>query len=303
VHDTPLENVPFLRSAEHGFLAQISLLLQPAIYPPSEYVPVGFLHLLMRGRAHYSGRLLVKGSWWGDDCFLSSARLRRDTHGRAISYIEVASVTGERLVHVAIDHGYGRAYAAIRRHTILLALRREVVRRAQEHRVAVRAQCATPAMGDAGAEPSILQGQCYMPGRQDLLKASAARRGSTRGRTGPKGAVASGSKAPLSAGGANGGAGVGLIDTAELGRKIGLALRRASGASSGRSSNSTPLGMRASASNPPASPSTAAALAAAGLSTDELTQILRKMSATISDQQAQINFLCEKLDVANQMAC
>lgn len=135
VNDTPLERVSLFANVEMGFLAQVSLSMVVKVYPPTEYVPIGSLHLLQRGRSHYRGRLLLKGSHWGEDCFLSNPRLRLDARARAITYIEVGSIAGEVLLSIANQFGYWRAYRQLRRYTAILALRREIMRRSAEHYV------------------------------------------------------------------------------------------------------------------------------------------------------------------------
>ena len=135
VNDTPLERVSLFANVETGFLAQVSLSMAVKVYPPTEYVPLGSLHLLQRGRCHYRGRLLLKGAHWGEDCFLFNPRLRLDARARAITYIEVGSIAGHVLLSTASNFGYWRAYRQLRRYTAILALRREIMRRASEQHI------------------------------------------------------------------------------------------------------------------------------------------------------------------------
>jgi hypothetical protein len=127
VYGRPIQRVAFFSKAEDGFLAQVVLSTTTAIYPPSEYVLYGSVCVLNRGRATVGGVMLSKGQYWGDDCFLSQARLRQHQRARAITFIEVGSMSGEGLFRIALENGFLVAYAQLRRHLGFLALRREIM--------------------------------------------------------------------------------------------------------------------------------------------------------------------------------
>ena len=137
VHRSPIEDVPFMRKAEKGFLAQVALSLIPKVFPPNELVPLGSLHILARGKASYNGKPIVKGASWGDDCLLDNPKLRLGVRARALTIVTITSISAEQMLEIATSNGFVGAYKAMRRHVLLLAVRRSLYRRFAERRFSI----------------------------------------------------------------------------------------------------------------------------------------------------------------------
>ena len=72
--------------------------------------------ILSRGHATSRGNLLAKGAYWGDDNLLSNAQLRIHVTVRAVTFIEVASISGEALLLIAAEGGYIPSLRGLRRY-------------------------------------------------------------------------------------------------------------------------------------------------------------------------------------------
>ena len=96
VNEKWLSKVSFLRGASRAFLVQLSLHLHPHVYAPKELCPLGFLYIIHRGLALFEGRLLGSGKVWGEDVILTSAHLRSRHHGRALTFLDVLTISAPR---------------------------------------------------------------------------------------------------------------------------------------------------------------------------------------------------------------
>ena len=77
--------------------------LQPAIFPPTEFCPGGFLYILERGLVLYSGRPRRQGSIWGDDVLLNNPELECGFPAVAVSYTWVLACDGKTLISGSHD--------------------------------------------------------------------------------------------------------------------------------------------------------------------------------------------------------
>ena len=136
VDNSPLSTLSFLKGVEKGFLAQVGLSINYVIYPPTEWVPAGALHILVRGRVRYMGYELSKDMVWGDDCVLvSNSKWRVGVRAQAIAYVCIGSILPEQLTNMALERGYLIAYRSLRRHAGMIALRRYLIKTSAQARL------------------------------------------------------------------------------------------------------------------------------------------------------------------------
>jgi len=88
--------------------------------------------------ALYRGKVLTKGMVWGEDMILEAPSLRHKAAARAMSFLEAYYLSRDELLTLGKRHP--ETARAIRQHVIWLALRRELVARAREHRAALGQQ-------------------------------------------------------------------------------------------------------------------------------------------------------------------
>ena len=99
------------------------------VFAPDDIVPNGNLYIIHDGRVSLRGKLLSKGSWWGDDMVLQSTHLRNRHAARCVAYTTCFFVDREMLM--ALASRYPSTLKRIRRYAIMLALRRELILRAR----------------------------------------------------------------------------------------------------------------------------------------------------------------------------
>ena len=313
VHGSPLEHLRFCRGAEPAFLAQASLLMFPLIYPPTENVQLGSLHILERGKVTFRGQVLAKGSVWGEDCFLSNPRLRLNAQARAITFVEVRSISGEAMIACARDGGYIKAHQLLRRHILLLALRRELVRAAAERKArernakrtseerrelcdqAQQATTAAAATAPAGGRKASVFG--FLPGVK--AKQTCADTGGVGARNGGRrrSHMLGGQACTLPGAGATGGG-----NSAPVTRSNSPAIARPP--TRGSPTTQRPAGRESPAAAAVLqSPTAVAALKSADFSASEAREALEAISKNLEAQQQQIRALALRLESGSQLAC
>ena len=82
-----------MRNASLPFLRSIAVFLSSMVYPPEELIPGNYFHMVMRGVAIKDNKVHISGSWWGEDMIVTDLRLRRTEPGRAMTFIEVTSLS------------------------------------------------------------------------------------------------------------------------------------------------------------------------------------------------------------------
>ena len=153
-----LQKIRFLKGAETELVVLVACSLQPAVFTPGELATPGFLYVIHKGIAFYTGRLLTSGKCWGQDMILARQHLCRFT-ARAMSYLEVYRISRSELLHLA--RPFPIAVRRIRWEALRLAIVRTLVqtknvlaREAALREAAPRAAAAPApsASGEAGGE-------------------------------------------------------------------------------------------------------------------------------------------------------
>jgi hypothetical protein len=94
------------------------------VLAPGEVAAQGKLYVVSRGLILFGGRVLGTGAVWGDDVILSFQSYFLPHLARAMSYVDVYTIPREKLTRIVL--GFPNSLARLRRHTILLALRRHL---------------------------------------------------------------------------------------------------------------------------------------------------------------------------------
>lgn len=126
VNEKWLRRVWFLTGAGQEFVVQIALQLEAMVFTIGEVVNNGYLYIINRGLALFGGRVLTAGSVWGEDMLLDSHWLVSKYCARAMTYLEVYTISRDQLMDAASQFPYTRAH--LRRCAIRLAVRREFIR-------------------------------------------------------------------------------------------------------------------------------------------------------------------------------
>ena len=128
-----MNSVWFMRDLEPPVNVKLAMAMEPKVLAPGEVAPNRHLYLITRGKIIFGGRVLSRGMVWGDDVILRSDNNALPTLARALTYADVNVLSRDSLVEVV--SAYPISAKALRRHTIFLALRRSVVRSANERKV------------------------------------------------------------------------------------------------------------------------------------------------------------------------
>ena len=126
VNEKWLRRVWFLNGAGQEFVVQIALQLEAMVFTIGEVINNGYLYIINRGIALFGGRVLTAGSVWGEDMLLDSQWLVSKFCARAMTYLEVYTISREQLMDAARPFPYTTAH--LRRCAIRLAVRREFIR-------------------------------------------------------------------------------------------------------------------------------------------------------------------------------
>lgn len=130
-----VEQVPFFKKASRsewrGFVTAVTMALEYEVFAPQEMVfRVGELankmYIVQRGLGANQGRILSTGHYFGEDMLLQSAR--RTYSVRALTYLDVASLSKQNLTELLERNNFPNTYRQIRRHVLKLAFRRAFVR-------------------------------------------------------------------------------------------------------------------------------------------------------------------------------
>lgn len=121
-----LGRVWFLQNAGEDFVVQIALQLQAVVFAIGEVASNGFLYIIHRGLALYGGRVITSGKVWGEDMILQSEWLVRRFCARAMTYLEVFTISRPQLMEAA--EAFPETALHLRRCAIRLAARREFMR-------------------------------------------------------------------------------------------------------------------------------------------------------------------------------
>lgn len=131
-----LRHVTWFQRASKDFVSAVAVHLVPAVYAPKELVHGDEFSIVVRGVAAKDGRILTQGDTWGDDIILASSEFRRATPARALTYLEVKSMSQDDLGTV-LDAFPEEAHR-IRKIANRLLLRRAFIQEAQRRRLLER---------------------------------------------------------------------------------------------------------------------------------------------------------------------
>ena len=95
------------------------------LFAPADLCPPIHLYLIQRGIALYRGRLLSTGRAWGEDMVMSSVSHRKMYVARAMTFLEVHTITRSQLLSLA--ERYPAVFNKIRWACIWWALKRELI--------------------------------------------------------------------------------------------------------------------------------------------------------------------------------
>jgi len=130
IHRQWLGTIWFIRDLEAAVKVRLAMSMEPKVLAPGEVAPKRMLYVVQRGKVMFNGRILSRGMLWGDDVILSDQRYCLPCFARAIVYTDLTQLSQAKLAEVISTYPDSRA--ALRRSTILLALRRHIVMLARE---------------------------------------------------------------------------------------------------------------------------------------------------------------------------
>ena len=92
--------IPFFKSAAHGFLVRVGLSMTARVFPPAEVIAPTCLYVINTGIVHINRALKMHGNVFGADCLLRSQFLSRHT-ARAMCYTEAYCISAESMYEFA----------------------------------------------------------------------------------------------------------------------------------------------------------------------------------------------------------
>jgi len=158
-HQGWLKSIKFLKDASPRFMIELAMQLHAVVFAPNDAAPRGYLYIIQRGVALYKGRVLTKGKVWGEDMILETLSLRLKATARAMNFLEAYYISREELI--ALGKRHPETARTIRSHAIWMALRRELVSKANlmkgEHKLANAAASLLDAVtkGDVKVKPAV----------------------------------------------------------------------------------------------------------------------------------------------------
>ena len=197
---------------------RLAMSMNSQVLAPGEIAPLRQLYVITRGLVLYGGAVLSHGMAWGDDVLLTDQRYFLPFIARAMSYVDVYTLSRETLVRVTST--FPGSAEIIRRSTVRLALRRHIISVYKAHKEAKEREKATrmrsregPREGEGGgvgdfldrvhsAAETLSHAQMQMASvnlANQLKESQRAERG--KGRTG---GMSGGGGATLSGGGGDG---------------------------------------------------------------------------------------------------
>ena len=127
-----LENVWFIRNLDAPVKVRLAMAMQPKVLAPGEVAPNRNLYNLTRGTMTQGGRVLSKGSVWGDDIILENPRHAFPHLARAITYADVMYFSRQTFLDTVAT--YPSSMHSLRRNQAFLALRRALIAAVRGHR-------------------------------------------------------------------------------------------------------------------------------------------------------------------------
>lgn len=124
-----VNQVWFFKGASGAFVTDLSQAVQPLVYAPMEVVDLALtLFVITNGIAARKGRILSKNSVWGKDFMLDNLDLVDMICAAALSYLEVASLSRDRLQAMLENPLHVAERATIRHAVVLYTVRASFLR-------------------------------------------------------------------------------------------------------------------------------------------------------------------------------
>merc|ERR1719217_1079692 len=113
----------YLHDLESDALVEVARRMSPIVYTPHEEVPCGrALFIIQRGICARKGQVMGKDSVFGEDMIIENPFLRDTADARALSYLELIFITGEKFDEVR--EMFPASEERIRRAQVWLVVRR-----------------------------------------------------------------------------------------------------------------------------------------------------------------------------------
>lgn len=123
MHKHWLVKIDFLADTEKPFLTSLALLMEHAVFAPTERCPASRLYVIFQGVARYDTRPLSKGCTFGERDVLLQNKYSKKPTAIAITYLHVHYVTREVIQELAGSGDYPNAFKSIRRWVRVQALK------------------------------------------------------------------------------------------------------------------------------------------------------------------------------------
>jgi len=122
--------INFFNTCPRGFVVQITTELTAHCFAEGEKISTfSTMYILKKGIAAIEGRILTRGSVWGEDVILLGLSYVRKNIVHCLSYVETLSIT--RVALQSILERHPEAKRVVKKASVMLALRRAVVRSAK----------------------------------------------------------------------------------------------------------------------------------------------------------------------------
>lgn len=123
-------SIGFFKHCPRPFLISLTIILEARCFAEKEQISTqATLHIMKRGISAIEGRILTRGSVWGEDVILQSSLYTRRVVVHCLSYTETLSVGKFELNEVLEVHP--KAKKIVKRAAVYIAMRRAMVKSAQ----------------------------------------------------------------------------------------------------------------------------------------------------------------------------
>jgi len=128
-----LDKIWFLKDVDELCRVRLAMSMGSQVLAPGEVAPHGYLYVISRGLVLFGGRVLTHGMAWGDDVLLTEAAYFLPYLARAMTYVDVHTLSRETLTRVIAS--FPASFHIVRRATVLLTLRRHLIQAARDERI------------------------------------------------------------------------------------------------------------------------------------------------------------------------
>ncbi|KAK7233042.1 voltage-gated potassium channel [Aureococcus anophagefferens] len=129
-----ISKVWYLKDAAPSFTAELSQNLSPMVFAPMEVLSLPFtLFILRRGIAARRGRVLAKGSVWGEDFIVENDELVDGVFAAALTYAEVLALSYQSFHAILDDHAdFCDVEKAVHRARVFYTVRARLTQKGRE---------------------------------------------------------------------------------------------------------------------------------------------------------------------------